>query len=140
MSETPESLIKRVHFTLRGANVIPVPIDPTLSHEGESADAKATGDAIAGVLANLLVNGKGVINNLITLLASDIKMSSEVDAPTIVEAIETASDRDASAVMYDTTNLVTVKDALDSINTALESDLTEEEIDDILEEVFGGDE
>ena len=38
----------RVRMTVRGAEVVTVPIDPTLSIAGQAADAKATGDALAG--------------------------------------------------------------------------------------------
>ena len=59
MSEpTAESLVRRIRVGVRTSSVIPTPIDPTLSHQGEAADAYATGQAIAGVIGNLRVNGK----------------------------------------------------------------------------------
>lgn len=140
MSElNPSELVEEVDFTISDAEVIPTPIDPTLSHEGEAADAKATGDAIAGVIGNLRVNQKAPANNEITVYASDIKMSDEEGADTIAEAIENVGNRDASNVMYDSENLVSVKDALDNISETLDSELSEAEIDAIFDEVFGGD-
>lgn len=142
MSENPtaEELVRNVTFQLQRSNVIPTPVDPTLSNEGEAADAKATGDAIAGVISNLRVNEKAPTNNAITLYASDIKMSSDEGAETITAAIEAAGDRGADDIMYDEENLVSVKDALDEIYTTIDSELTESEIDDIVDAVFGGDE
>ena len=139
MSEvTPENMVETIMMTVEDANVIPVPIDPTLSHQGEAADAKATGDAIAGVIGNLRVNQKAAVNNAITLYAGDIKMSDTEGAQTIVEAVESAMDKGADDIIYDPVNLVSISEALDDIYTQIDTELTEEEIDDIFESVFGG--
>lgn len=141
MSEvTPESLVETVNLTVENATVIPTPIDPTLSNAGEAADAAATGAAIANVIGNLRVNTKAPVSNAITLYATDIAVSSQAGAPTISEAIESIGDRDAGDIMFDAGNQVTVADAINSINTTLDSELTEGEIDAIFDEVFGGDE
>lgn len=53
---SPESLddgIPEVTFSLEVSQVVQAPIDDTLSIEGMAADAKATGDAIAGAKAEL---------------------------------------------------------------------------------------
>ena len=139
MSEVnPSELVRRVSFRLRSASVIPTPIDPTLSHQGESADAYATGQAIAGVLDGVKVNGKTASNKEFTVYAGDIMMSSESGALTIAEAVEEAGDKDANDIMYDSTNLVTIKDALDDIYDTLDSELDTEDIDTIFASVFGG--
>lgn len=137
---TPEELVEEIDYDVEDAEVIPTPIDPTLSIEGEAADAKATGDAIAGVLNGVTINEKTAVNKAFTLYANDIKMSDDEGANTISEAIESIGDKDASEIMYDSEELVTVKDALDVINSTLDSELSEAEIDDIFDEVFGGEE
>ena len=139
VTPTPEELVEEITLSVDDASVIPVPIDPTLSNQGEAADAYATGQAIAGVIGNLRVNTKAPTDNAITLYATDIAMSNEEGAQTISEAIEGIGDKDASEIMYDSENLVTVKDAIDGIMEDLDTELSEEEIDDIFEEVFGGD-
>lgn len=133
---TPEELVEEIEYEVDSADVIPTPVDPTLSISGEAADAKATGDAIAGVFNNATVNGKSAVNKAFVVYASDIRMSSAEGASTIAEAIGDIGDKDASEIMYDTVNMVTVKDAIDDIETALDSELTEEEIDEIFDEVF----
>ena len=141
MSETtptPEELVEEIDMTVDDATVIPIPIDPTLSHEGEAADAKATGDAIAGVFGGATVNGKAFVNKEVSINATDIKISGEQGAQTVAQVIENIGDKDASDIMYDAENLVTVADALDGINTELETGLTDEEIDEIFDEVFEG--
>ena len=140
LNPTPEDLVKQITLTVEDATVIPSPIDPTLSNEGEAADAAATGAAIAAVLTEATVNGKSPTGKAFTIYAGDIAMSSDAGAQTVAEAIASAADKDAADIMYDTENLVTVKGAIDDINTALESELTTEEIDGIFDEVFEGDE
>lgn len=140
LNPTPEELVEEISFTVDNASVIPMPIDPTLSHEGEAADAKATGDAIAAVFGGATVNGKSFVDKAVTVYGSDIYVSDDEGAQTVVEAIESIGDKDASEIMYDPENLVSVKDAIDDINDALDTELTEEEIDAICDEVFGGDE
>lgn len=138
LTPTPEELIEEVTFTVDEAQVVPMPIDPTLSHEGEAADAAAVGNAIAGVFVGATVNGKNIVNKAVTVYSADIKMSDAEGAQSIAEAFESIQDKDASEIMYDTENLVTVKDALDGIAEDLESEISTEEIDAILDEVFGG--
>lgn len=139
INPSAEELIRNVRFTIQRSSVIPMPIDPTLSIEGEAADAKATGDAIAGVIGNLRVNTKAPVNNAITVYGTDIRLSNAEGAPTLDEAISGASDRDASSIMYDDENLITVAMALDDLYTTMDTGITDDEIDEILDEVFGGD-
>ena len=139
MSEvTPNELVEEITLEFDDASVVPVPIDPTLTISGEAADAKAAGDAIAAAVGRLRINEKAPASNAVTLYASDIKMSSDVGANTIAEAVTAAAGRDANDIMYDSGNLVTVKGAIDEINTALDSELSNGAIDAILAEVFGG--
>ena len=139
MSETtptPEELVEELDYEVEDAEVIPTPIDDTLTISGEAADAKATGDAIAAVLGNLRVNTKAPSSNAITLYASDIAVSDATGAQTIAEALEAVGDKTADDIMYDTVNLVSIKDALDAINTAIDTELSEAEIDAIFDSVF----
>ena len=147
---TPEELVREVHFTIerdsptvgfsaQRATVIPVPIDPTLTIQGEAADAKATGDAIANVWDGATVNGKAPVNKAFTVYASDMLMSSASGAQTIDQAIEAVAGRTANDIVYDAENLTTVKGAIDGIKTDMDSEISEAEIDEIFDEVFGED-
>lgn len=138
INQTPEELVEELEYEVESANVIPTPIDPTLTHQGESADAYATGQAIAQVLTGLLINNKALVNKALTLYATDILMNNEENALSIPEAIENIANRDASNIIFDAQELTTVKDVIDNINDVLDSELSESEIDDIFEEVFGG--
>ena len=134
-----EELVENIEYEVDDAQVVAVPIDPTLSISGEAADAKATGDAISGVIAKLKVNEKSPVQNEITLYASDILMSDATGAQTIAQTINGIGDKDASEIMYDADNLVSIADALDSIQETMDTELTEEQIDEIFNGVFGGD-
>ena len=148
---TPEELVRTVHFNIERATptvrfsahratVIPVPIDPTLSIQGEAADAKATGDAIANVWDGATINGKAPVGKAFTVYASDTLMNSETGAQTIDQAIEAVAGRTANDIVYDAENLTTVKGAIDGIKEEIDSEISEAEIDEIFDEVFGGDE
>lgn len=145
MSEVnPTQLNKRVRFGVRGANVIPTPIDPTLTHQGEAADAYATGQAIGAVLGGLTINGKSHVTGqpkVFVIYAGDIAMSNTPGAQTMVEAIEAANGRVASDIVYkqgEEENLVTIGAALDDIYNTLDSELSDEQIEEILDTVFEG--
>jgi hypothetical protein len=141
MSEiTPNELVENITLTVDDAEVIPVPVDPTLSVQGEAADAKATGDAIAAVFTGATVNGKSFVNKAVTVYAGDILMSNETGAQTVKATIEAITDKDASQIMYDTVNLVSVKSAIDGIKTEIDTELSTDAIDDIFAEVFSDEE
>lgn len=134
VNTTPEELVEDFTVEVEEAREIPFPIDPTLTHPMEAADAAATGAAIAGMIGKLKINGKSAVNNEFTLLAADLKMSAESGAQTVAQAIEAAGSKTANDIVYNPDTLQTVKGALD----ALDTDMTTEEIDGIWAEVFGG--
>lgn len=147
MSELNEQSVNELNedigVEVEDEGYVPTPVDPTLSIEGVAADAAATGTAISNVLNGFQVNGQTVdANKHVTVYASQINMSSEAGAQTVAQAIENAADKQASAILYETvdgTNY-TVKQVVDGIRTGLDSDFTEEEMAEIFQEVFGGDE
>ena len=136
VNNTPEELVEDITVEVEEAQEIPSPIDPTLTQPGQAADAFAVGQAIAAVLTKLILNGKTAVANAITLYAADILMSDAQGAQTLAQAIEAAGNKKAEDIMYDPENMVSVKTALDAIDTALAKDMTEAEIDEIWDEVF----
>lgn len=137
-TENPEELIEEVNYEVEDAEVIPTPIDPTLTIPGEAADAKAVGDAIAGIGATIKINDKsgtasGGITNY-TVYAGDIKMSSDEGAQDISQAFESIQDRTAEEITYKSTDTATIAEVTDEIITAIEEGATDEEIDAIFEE------
>lgn len=141
MSEvTPNELVEEIEYEVEDSEVVPFPIDPTLTEPGVAADAKATGDAINAIESSLRINGKAFANNSLTLYGSDITLASGESTQTVTQAIEDLSQRNADDVMYDTDELVSVKDKIDEIVLNVETAISTEEIDEIFEEIFGGDE
>lgn len=135
MSEiTPEELVEEITYTVDDAEVIPTPVDPTLSIAGEAADAKATGDAIRQVGSNIKVNNKTAVDGNVTVYASDIYMSGESGAQTIDQAVEAVNDRTADDILYETGETDTIKDTVDGFMQAVEDGVTDEEIDAIFDD------
>ena len=146
-----DELAEEVAYTLEDASVIPTPLDPTLTHAGEAADAKATGDAIAAALNS----------GAVTVYASDILMSGEQGAQNLSETIQDVGGRTAADIIYDDGEEDTIHDVVNSIAnktaddilyqnggensvydvvsdtiTTLEAGITNAEIDEIFDSVF----
>lgn len=161
MSElTPEELVEEINYDVEDADVIPIPVDPTLTHEGEAADAKATGDAIRALGGAITVNGKQAVAGVITVYGTDIKIDGATGAQTVTASIQEVAGRDATGFPFETsTPAVSIKDKINSVDSKtaddiliesdssdtignaidiLEAGLTAEEISDIYSEVFGG--
>ena len=135
LTPTPEELIENIDMEVEDSNVVPMPIDPTLSNEGEAADAKATGDAIAAISAVKKVNAQSPDSSgEVTLIASQIKMSSEEGAQTIVEAVNAVEAQTADTIKYEAEEDETVKDVVDEIIDACTDGCTNDEIDAIFED------
>ena len=144
MSETnptAEELVRTATFSVERAAVIPFPIDPTLSIEGEAADAKAVGDAIANIAAVKKVNSQTPnANGDVSLLASHIPMTSETGAQTVAEAIAAAQGATADTIKRTAQNEQTVESALAGIEGALTDGIGNEEVDAMFEEEEEGEE
>ena len=135
LTPTPEELIENIDMEVEDSNVVPMPIDPTLSNEGEAADAKATGDAIRAISAVKKVNAQSPDESgEVTLIASQIKMSSEEGAQTIVEAVNAVEAQTADTIKYEAEEDETVKDVVDEIIEACTDGCTNDEIDAIFED------
>ena len=132
---TAEQLVRNVTFTLQRSNVVPMPIDPTLSNEGEAADAKAVGDAIAAIQTVKKVNNQTPdAAGAVTILATQIPMTGDEGAQTISEAILSAQEQTAETILYQTGETDTVKTTVDGIITACTDGVTNDEIDAIFDD------
>ena len=80
-----------VNFTMRTAEVVQAPIDPTLTIEGEAADAKATGEAIEAAKAELQEEIDAVDEDVAAVAGKifpvgSIYVSTSATAPTFGQA------------------------------------------------------
>ena len=94
----------RINMRVRGAEVVTVPIDDTLTIEGQAADAKATGDALAlkadksELSAAITVNGQGAdAQGVILIDGTDIHMSG-TDTTTLKAKIEAVDGKTAADI------------------------------------------
>lgn len=99
-----ENLNEMVRVIVEDAGVITVPIDDTLTHSNEAADAKAVGDALAlkadksEIQTAITVNGQAAdAQGKILVTAADTKMSSS-DATTVKAKIEAVDGKTAADI------------------------------------------
>lgn len=85
-----DSGIPTLSFTVTPSTVVQAPVDDTLSIAGEAADAKAVGDAVADLSADISDNSEDIaaIKNW---TGEDIKVNSESD-DSIAKAIDDLND------------------------------------------------
>jgi hypothetical protein len=140
VNPTPEELVEEISYQVEDATVIPFPIDPTLSIEGEAADAKAVGDALLNVAQNIKVNSKTAdsTGNII-VYAGDILMSDAQGAQSIATVIESTEDRTGEDIYYKAGGDTSIAETVDEIIDAVTDGVTEEEIDSIFDD-WGDDE
>jgi len=132
---TAEQLVRNVTFSLQRSTVIPMPIDPTLSNEGEAADAKAVGDAIAAIVAVKKVNAQSPDSaGAVVINATQIPMTSDEGAQTISEAILGVQAQTADTILYVAGSADTVKDVVDGIISDCTNGCTDDEIDAIFDD------
>lgn len=93
-----------IQETVEDAQVITVPIDDTLTHSGEAADAYAVGQALdqkadrSEIQVNISVNGQTADNQgLIIVTAEDTHMSDS-DTRTVKAAVDAAAGRTAEDI------------------------------------------
>jgi len=135
INPTPEELVENIDMEVEDNTVVPMPIDPTLSNEGEAADAKATGDAIAAIAAvKKVLNQSPDGTGNVTINATQIPMSAETGAQTISEAVLGVQAQTADTIYYVSGETDTVKSVVDGIITACTDGCTDDEIDEIFDD------
>lgn len=127
MSELNEN----VNLTVDDATVITVPIDDTLSIQGQAADAKAVGDALADkadrseLSTAVNVNGQSAdAQGTILITGEDIPVSDD-DQTTLQAAVEAIQDWDAADINVDDSAIspVTVQAAITELQGRTAEDL-----------------
>lgn len=138
---TPEELIENVEYSVEDHGTVPTPIDPTLTHAGEAADAKAAGDAIRAANFFKKINGKEAVNGEGTIYGTDIKVLDMEGSQTITEALSAAGGKDATEIIFDTdAGNETIAETFNALEEALLQAIPDETIDAVIEDVFEGDE
>ena len=102
--------IPNINFDINPADVVTVPIDDTLSIEGEAADAKAVGDALAlkadksEIATAIKVDGQSAdAQGEIVLLASHIPMDASATPQTVAQEITGLKGRTGADIPFDGT-------------------------------------
>lgn len=135
INPTPEELVENIDMEVEDSDTVPTPVDPTLSHEGEAADAKATGDAIAAIAAvKKVLNQSPDETGNVAINATQIPMSSEAGAQTISEAVLAVQAQTADTIYYVAGETDTVKSVVDGIINACTDGCTDDEIDEIFDD------
>ena len=140
-----ENLNENVEEVVDDAEIITVPIDTTLTHSGEAADAKAVGDALAlkadksDITSNITVDGqskdangnilvtaehipyaegvttKEKIDEIDAKTADDIPMVAGESSQSVAEAIEFATNKAADVIPVTEGSPETVGDRFEAI-------------------------
>lgn len=120
---TPEELVEEINFTIDDAPVITVPIDDTLSIEGEAADAKAVGDALAlkadksEIQTALKVDGQSADNTGNILVTAQHVPVSALDQTTVAEKLdEIAGMTGEEILMSDDEGSQTIAEAVEAVS------------------------
>ena len=126
--------------TLIDTDVITVPIDTTLTHSGEAAEAKAVGDALAlkadksELQAAITVDGQSAdAQGVIIVLAEHIPMDNGLDADSVKDAIDAINGWDSEDIPYETGGSKSIKDKIDDLAEGIEAGVTDAEIDAIFD-------
>lgn len=100
-----EELVETVTTTVDDSTVVTVPIDDTLSVEGEAADAKAVGDALAlkadadATLSSITIDGQESDNQgVIVLLAEHIPVDDSENADSIADVLADLDGKTAADI------------------------------------------
>jgi len=130
-----QDLNEEVSYQIEDADVIPMPIDPTLTHPGEAADAKATGDAIRGMGANININGvRADLTGTFHLYPASIPMSGDQGAQTVEQVLTDIGGRTGADIVVDSESTTKIADALGSISESLADKIGSEDVDTSLEQ------
>lgn len=128
-NEVQEDLNETFEEEIDDATVITVPIDSTLSNEGEAADAKAVGDALAlkadksELATAITVNGQSADNQGAILVgAGDISMGPG-DATTVASRIGDLEARTGANIPVSATDSTSIGEKLESIDGKTADDI-----------------